>query len=81
MTRVGHAAAQERELLLPVHNPSQIPAEFKTFIEGRDSPFAAVPREGHLEPNESMPVKVGPSPPVQLHCSGQLVRLAPRSPA
>ena len=50
---------QDKELLLPVHNPSQIPADFKTFIEGRDSPFAVVPREGHLEPNESMPLKAG----------------------
>ena len=50
---------QDKELLLPVHNPSQIPADFKTFIEGRDSPFAVLPREGHLEPNESMPLKAG----------------------
>ena len=50
---------QDKELLLPVHNPSQIPADFKTFIEGRDSPFTVVPREGHLEPNESMPLRVG----------------------
>ena len=63
---------QDKELLLPVHNPSQIPADFKTFIEGRDSPFAVVPREGHLEPNESMPLKAGlpllPSCLPSIHC-------------
>ena len=41
-----------------LNNPSLIPAEFKTFIEGRDSTYQADKREGRLEPGESTEVNV-----------------------
>ena len=43
---------------LYLNNPSLIPAEFKTFIEGRDSTYQADCREGRLEPGESTEVNV-----------------------
>ena len=38
---------------LYMHNPSLIPAEFKTFIASKDSAFAVDIREGSLQPQES----------------------------
>ncbi len=37
-------------LRLQIHNPCLIPADFKLFIEGKDSAFSVDPREAHLEP-------------------------------
>ena len=43
---------------LHMHNPSLIPAEFKTFIAAKDSVFSVDMREGSLQPNESCTLTV-----------------------
>lgn len=48
----------EHVRLVQVHNPCLIPADFKLFIEGKDSVFSVEPREAHLEPGGSMTAKV-----------------------
>lgn len=49
---------QTKEHFLEVHNPTDIPANLKTLVEGRDSPFQVAPREAQLQPHDSMAVKV-----------------------
>ncbi|KAK9824158.1 hypothetical protein WJX72_008157 [[Myrmecia] bisecta] len=49
---------KDTTVLLHAYNPSLIPACFKTFIEGRDSPFTVEPREGILQPADSLPLKL-----------------------
>ena len=41
-----------------LHNPSLIPAHFKTFIVGKDSVYSVDVREGKLEPDEGMQLNV-----------------------
>ncbi|QDZ25387.1 hypothetical protein HOP50_17g79270 [Chloropicon primus] len=44
---------QDFQYHLYMHNPSLIPAEFKTFIASKDSAFSVDIREGSLQPQES----------------------------
>ncbi|GMH35419.1 hypothetical protein BSKO_03287 [Bryopsis sp. KO-2023] len=44
---------EEHSVTLTIHNPSPIPAEYKTFIEGKDSIFEIDKRTGVLNPAES----------------------------
>ncbi len=54
--KVPVLAEHYRTLL--VHNPSPITADFKLFIEGRDSLFSVLPREMRLAPGEDGQVTV-----------------------
>jgi hydrocephalus-inducing protein len=49
---------QEHVRELQIHNMSAIPAEFKLFVEARDSSFAVEPREAVLQPGESLAAQV-----------------------
>ncbi len=44
---------KEHSLPLTINNISAIPADFKLFIEAKDSVFSVEPRQAHLEPGES----------------------------
>ncbi|EFJ42226.1 hypothetical protein VOLCADRAFT_67248 [Volvox carteri f. nagariensis] len=44
---------KEHSLPLTINNISAIPADFKLFIESKDSVFSVEPRQAHLEPGES----------------------------
>ncbi|CAD7699035.1 unnamed protein product [Ostreobium quekettii] len=49
---------EDHGVWISVHNTSLIPAEFKTFIEGKDSVFKIDRRSGVLEPQEKAKLKV-----------------------
>ena len=49
---------KEHSRVLHVTNHSLIPAEFKTFISGKDSAYSVDLREGNLAPGESAPITV-----------------------
>ena len=44
---------EEHSRPLLIHNPTPIPADFKLFIEGRDSSFSIEPRDLRLAPGET----------------------------
>ncbi|GIL73964.1 hypothetical protein Vretifemale_3957, partial [Volvox reticuliferus] len=44
---------REHSMPLTINNISAIPADFKLFIESKDSVFSVEPRQAHLEPGES----------------------------
>jgi hypothetical protein len=50
--------AQDHVQTLQLYNPCPIKAPFKAFVEGRDSPFQVEPREGTVEPNSTLPLRV-----------------------
>ncbi|KXZ49496.1 hypothetical protein GPECTOR_21g722 [Gonium pectorale] len=49
---------KEHSLPLVINNISVIPADFKLFIEAKDSVFSVEPRQAHLEPGESFTAHV-----------------------
>jgi hypothetical protein len=52
------AVLEEHSRTLTIHNPTPIEADFKLFIEGRDSSFSVEPRELRLGPGDSSDVSV-----------------------
>lgn len=49
---------KEHSLPLVINNCSAIPADFKLFIESKDSVFSVEPRQAHLEPGDSLTAHV-----------------------
>ncbi|KAG2489301.1 hypothetical protein HYH03_012133 [Edaphochlamys debaryana] len=49
---------KEHAQSLMINNCSAIPADFKLFIEAKDSVFSVEPRQAHLEPGECMTAHV-----------------------